>query len=85
MKIKEGMLVRHVMDTDIVIDVSGDFSGMMKLNATSLMIWNGVASGNSKQEIACCLKEQYAVSEEKALADVEHFCGEMMAHGFFVP
>ena len=83
MKIKEGMIVRHVMDTDIVIDVTGGFSGVMKLNATSLMIWNGIAAGKSVQEIALALTEQYEVTEEKALSDVERFCSDMTAQGFF--
>ena len=83
MKIKEGMIVRHVMDTDVVIDVTGGFSGVMKLNATSLMIWNGVAAGKSVQEIALNLTEQYEVTEEKALEDVERFCGDMTVQGFF--
>ena len=83
MRIKEGMIVRHVMDTDIVIDVTGGFSGVMKLNATSLMIWNGIAAGKSVQEIALALTEQYEVTEEKALEDVERFCSEMTEHGFF--
>ena len=83
MKIKEGMIVRHVMDSDIVIDVTGGFSGVMKLNETSLVIWNGVAAGKSAQEIACLLVEQYEVSEDKALADVERFCADMTEQGFF--
>ena len=83
MKIKEGMIVRHVMDTDIVIDVTGGFSGVMKLNATSLEIWNGIAAGKSVQEIALVLTEQYEVTEEKALCDVERFCSDMTTQGFF--
>ena len=83
MKIKDGMIVRHVMDTDIVIDVTGDFSGMVKLNASSLEIWNGIAAGKSVREIALALTEQYEVTEEKALSDVERFCGDMVAQGFF--
>ena len=83
MKIKEGMIVRHVMDSDIVIDVTGGFSGVMKLNETSLAIWNGVASGKSAQEIALALAEKYEVSEERALSDVERFCTDMTAQGFF--
>ena len=83
MKIKEGMIVRHVMDTDIVIDVTGSFSGVMKLNPTSLEIWNGVAAGKSVREIALALTQQYEVTGEKALSDVECFCGDMVAQGFF--
>ena len=83
MKIKEGMIVRHVMDSDIVIDVTGGFSGVMKLNATSLMIWNGIAAGKSAQEIALALAGKYEVSEEKALADVERFCADMTEQEFF--
>lgn len=83
MKIKDGMILRHVMDNDIVIDVTGAFSGVMKLNATSLLIWNGVAARKTAQEIALELTAQYDVNAEKALADVEHFCGEMVKQGFF--
>ena len=83
MKIKEGMIVRRVMDTDIAIDVTGNFSGMVKLNASSLEIWNGVAAGKSVREIALALTQQYEVTEEKALSDVERFCGDMVAQGFF--
>ena len=83
MKIRNGLILRHVMDTDIVIDVSGSFSGVMKLNATSLEIWNGVAAGKSAQEIALSLTERYEVTEESALADVERFCGDMAKQGFF--
>ena len=83
MKMKGGMIVRHVMDTDIVIDVTGGFSGVIKLNATSLLIWNGVAAGKSVHEIALALTEQYEVAEEKALSDVERFCSDMVEQGFF--
>ena len=83
MRIKDGMIVRHVMDTDIVIDVTGGFSGVMKLNPTSLEIWNGVAAGKSEHEIALLLAERYEVSEDKALDDVKRFCSDMTEHGFF--
>ena len=83
MKIREGMIVRHVMDTDIAIDVTGKFSGMVKLNATSLEIWNGIAAGKGVREIALALTEQYEVTEKMALSDVERFCSDMVEQGFF--
>ena len=83
MKIRNGLILRHVMDTDIVIDVTGTFSGVMKLNATSLEIWNGIAAGKRTEEIALALAERYEVTREKALADVEQFCGDMVKQGFF--
>ena len=83
MKIREGMIVRHVMDTDIAIDVTGRFSGMVKLNETSLEIWNGIAAGKGVREIALALTEQYEVTEKMALSDVERFCSDMVEQGFF--
>ena len=83
MKIKNGMVVRRVVDTDIVVDVTGGFSGVMKLNETSLEIWNAVAAGKSLPEIAAALTAQYEVSEAQALEDAERFCSEMVAQGFF--
>ena len=83
MKIREGMIVRQVMDTDIAIDVTGRFSGMVKLNETSLEIWNGIAAGKGVREIALALTEQYEVTEKMALSDVERFCSDMVEQGFF--
>ena len=83
MKIKDGFVLRHVMDSDIVMDVTGKFSGVVKLNATSAEIWSAAAEGMSEREIAARLSEEYGIRAEKAAGDVEKFCAAMREQGFF--
>ena len=83
MKIKDGFVLRHVMDSDIVMDISGTFSGVVKLNATSAEIWAAVADGMSERDIAARLAGEYGIDIEKAAGDVEKFCAAMREQGFF--
>lgn len=83
MKVRSGMIQRHVMDSDIVIDVTGKFSGVVKLNGTSAEIWSEIAAGKAPEEIAANLAEMYEVSLEKVKSDVDAFCKDMLKQGFF--
>lgn len=83
MKIKENFVLRHVMDTDVLIDVTGAFSGIVKLNETSALITGGVAAGKSAATIAKELAERFEVTEERALDDVVQFCRAMCDEGVF--
>ena len=83
MKIKENFVLRHVMDTDVLIDVTGAFSGIVKLNETSALIAGGIAEGKSSDAIARELAERYEVTEEQALGDIAKFCRAMCDEGVF--
>ena len=83
MKIKEGFVLRHVMDSDIVVDVTGKFSGVIKLNSTSADIWKYIADGLTIPEAAEKLAKEYNVSKEQALKDTESFCAAMLQQKFF--
>lgn len=85
MRVKEGMILTTVMDDFVVVDVSGAFSGMVKLNGTSALIWEGVAAGESVEQIAARLVQRFAVSPEKAAEDVAGFCRAMVENGMFEP
>ena len=45
MRIKDGFVLRKVMDNYVVVSVgesSKTFRGMIKLNVTAVEIWNGI-------------------------------------------
>ena len=84
MKMKENFVLRHVMDTDVLIDVTRAFPGVVKLNKTSALIALGVAEGKSLTAIASELAERYEVAQEQAMRDVEQFCRDMCDEGVFV-
>lgn len=85
MRIKEGFVCREVAGQTLVIatrKASKDFHGMIKLNETGKLIWQGVADGLTAEEIAQSLAEIYSVDEKKALSDVTDMIDKMEKAGF---
>lgn len=85
MRIKEGFILREVAGQAMVIATgaaSKDFHGMIKLNETGKLIWQGVEGGLSAEEIARSLTETFSVDAEKALSDVTDMIIKMEKAGF---
>lgn len=85
MRIKEGFVLREVAGQAVVIatgEASKTFNGMIKLNETGRVIWEGLAAGKSDDQIAADLTSAYDVSAEKALADVQAFVKQASDQGF---
>ncbi len=86
MKIKEGFVLRRVLDEAIVVasgEASKSFHGMIKLNETAAVIWELIAEGNSEEEIAKKLSEKYEISVEQAAEDTKSMIAVMAEKGFF--
>ncbi len=85
MRIKEGFVLREVAGQAVVIatgEASKSFHGMIKLNETGRVIWEGLAAGKSDADIASQLVSAYHVEAEKAAADVAAFVKQAASHGF---
>ena len=84
MKIKEGFVLRRVLDEAIVVasgEASKNFHGMIKLNETAAVIWELIDEGNSEEEIAKKLSEKYEISVEQAAADTKAMIAVMAEKG----
>lgn len=84
MKIKEGFVLRRVLDEAIVIasgKASREFHGMVKLNDSAADIWGWISEGLSEAEVAACLAEKYELSQEKAQADTASMISRMTEAG----
>lgn len=85
MKIKDGFLIRDVAGQAVIIPDgknNTDFKGMIKLNGTGKLIWESVANGEEEEAIALKLSEEYGITKEKALNDVQGFLCKMKEEGF---
>ena len=85
MRIKEGFVLREVAGQAVVIatgEASKSFHGMIKLNETGRVIWEGLAAGKSDADIAAQLVSAYDVDAEKAAADVAAFVKQAADRGF---
>lgn len=84
MKIKEGFVLRRVLDEAIVIatgEMSKNFHGMVKLNDSGADIWEWISEGNDEKTVAKKLAEKYELSEEKAIADTKAMISQMADAG----
>ena len=82
-KIKDGYQIRKILDRDVVTADPDVFNGIIKLNDTGALIWNGVAAGKSPEEIAEDIFSEYETTREKALEDVEKFIADLTEKGVF--
>ncbi len=76
MKIKENFALRQVAGTWVVLplaDATVDFTGMLTLNETGLMLWNLLKEETTREALATALTEEYDVTYEQALVDVDAF------------
>lgn len=84
MKIKQGFVMRDVAGQAVAIatgEASKSFHGMVKLNDTGAVIWNGIEKGLDEVEIAEQLAASYDVEVGQALKDVESFIARMRDAG----
>lgn len=84
MKIKQGFVMRDVAGQAVAIatgEASKSFHGMVKLNDTGAVIWNGIEKGLDEAEIAEQLAASYDVEVGQALRDVESFIARMRDAG----
>lgn len=85
MRIKEGFVLRDVAGQAVVIatgEASKRFHGMIKLNSTGRVIWEGLARGKSDEEIARSLVDEFDVTADQAASDVAAFVDQVRENGF---
>ena len=84
MKIKENLMLRQVADVWTVLPLGKDiinFDGMLTLNETGAMLWQKLEQGAEKADLVNVLLDEYDVTVEMALADVEEFLGKLTDAG----
>lgn len=84
MKIKENLAIREVAGTWVVLPLSDkvlDFNGMLTLNNSGLLLWRKLEEGSDREAMAKALTDEYDVSFEQALADVDKFIEKLKSAG----
>ncbi len=87
MKLKNGFVLREVAGQTMVVatgEASKDFHGMIRLNETGKLVWQGVAEGKTADEIAEGMTKIFAVDRGQALADVRALISKMQAAGILL-
>ena len=84
MKIKDSFVLREVANTWIVLPLEAEtvnFSGMLTLNNSGVMLWKLLEKGADKETLVSALTDEYDVSEEQARTDVDSFIDRLSKAG----
>ena len=76
MKINENFNLRKIADTWVVLPVGKatlDFTGILTLNESAVMLWNLLLKGAEREELVSAITSEYDVTYEEALVDVDEF------------
>ena len=84
MKLNENFALRNIANTWVVLplaDKTIDFNGMIKLNDSGVLLWRALEQGADRDALATVLTDEYDVSRETALADVDEFLNTLIRIG----
>ena len=76
MKIKEGFVLREVMDNFIVVAVGKGvktFNGMIQLNDTGAFLWKLLEKGAEEDQLVEQMMKEYGIERDVAKGDVQEF------------
>ena len=84
MKIKENFVLREIAGTNVVLPVGSanvDLNGMIKLNASGVLLWRTLENGAEKSDLTDAILSQYDIDRETAEADVNEFIEKLIKIG----
>ncbi len=76
MKLNKNFALRNVANTWVVLPLAEktvNFNGMLKLNESGVLLWKALEQGADRESLADVLTNEYEVTREQALADVDEF------------
>lgn len=80
MKIKNDFVLRKVADSYVVVPVSSltlDFNGVINLNETGAFLFEQLQKGTEREELISKMLEEYDVTKEKAIEDIDTFINKL--------
>ena len=84
MKIREGFILRQVLDIYVVIGVGSEAympNRIMSVNETGAFLWHMLENGAEKQELIDDLLREYETDPQTAEKDVDAFLKELQDKG----
>lgn len=76
MKIKDGFIVREILDSYMAVPVgerTADVHGIIGLNETGVFLWKSLEQETSENKLIASMVKEYDVTEEKAKEDIKEY------------
>lgn len=84
MKINDKYELKMVLDNYVLIDNSKNSNHIIKINEVSKRIFECIKEGKNKDEIIDILLNEYDVSKEQLLKDIDDFISDSISKGIIV-
>lgn len=84
MKLNKNYIIKHVLDSDVLININSNFDGIIKLNKTSKDICLYVQKNMKVDEIIKELSKKYDIDIHILEKDVNDFINDMIKKGIFI-
>ena len=84
MKIKNDFTLRNIAGNWVALplgDAVVDFTGMITLNESGVLLWRALEKGACREELISALLSEYEVSEERAASDADAFIDRLRSAG----
>lgn len=84
MKMKGEFVMRQIGKIWAVLPMGQmtlDLNGMLTLNETGALLWKTLERNGDREAMAQALTEEYNVTMEQAMSDVDRFLGKLAAAG----
>lgn len=85
MKLKEGFMLKKILDDYVVVPTGDnivDFAVAVSLNETGAFLWNQLKEDKTTEQLADALAAEYDVAAGDVLADVDDFVNLLKTHNF---
>lgn len=87
MKIVDGMILSQMGEDWVAVptgDASEKLHGIVRINETGKVVWEGLSEGLAEEEIVSRLTERYDVDDATALASVQSVVATLSDAGLLV-
>ncbi|WP_160676067.1 PqqD family protein [Clostridium sp. C8-1-8] len=87
MKIKEGFMLREIVDTWVVVPLGErvvEFNGIMTLSESGALLWKEIEKGKDIESLVAAITSEYEIDEATALKDTLEFISKVKRHGLLV-
>lgn len=84
MKVKEGFVLREIVDSYIIVPVGQrvvEFNGLISLNECGAFLWRCLSDSKNEQELVDSVRSNYEIDEATARADIQEFIVSLQEKG----
>ena len=78
MNIKENYVMRNILGTNVIVNITGDGKSILKLNETASYMFEKMKEGISREDLIDMMLKEYKVDRSLLEKDYDKFCNQLI-------